>query len=121
MSKYKDLQKYISEYFSNKTKKELENELFYENPELFNEIAKYRQYGIPKRYKDAVKKYNVDPHMFFFESNLARQYTGNPRYIYERMVELYPIIHLFGLMKEQERFLEIPLLLQEDQMNTMNI
>lgn len=90
MSKYKDLQKYISEYFSNKTKKELENELFYENPELFNEIAKYRQYGIPKRYKDAVKKYNVDPHMFFFESNLARQYTGNPRYIYERMVELYP-------------------------------
>lgn len=90
MGKYKNLQKYISEYFKDKSKEDLEEELFYSNPELFNEISKYRQYGIAKRYKKACKKYSVNKELFFFESNLARQYTGNPRYIYERMLERYP-------------------------------
>ncbi len=90
MSKYKDLQKNFSRYLGDKTKKELENELFLPHPELFNEVAKYRRYGVPKVYKNACKKFSVDEKLFFFESNLARQYTGNPRYIYERMLELYP-------------------------------
>lgn len=90
MGKYKNLQKYFSEYLGDKTKKELERELFPTHPELFYEVAKYRKYGIPKVYKKAVKKYPVDDKLFFFESNIARQYTGNPRYIYERMIELYP-------------------------------
>jgi len=90
MSSYKQLQKYVSEYFKDKSKDDLSKELFPYHPELFNEIAKYRKYGMPSRYKKAVKKYPVDKHTFFFESNLAKQYTGNPRYIYERMIELYP-------------------------------
>lgn len=87
---YKDIQKYISDYFGDKSKKELEDELFYTNPELFNEIAKYRKYGIPKKYKKASNNFPIDENLFFFESNLSKQYTGNPRYIYERMLELYP-------------------------------
>lgn len=90
MGKYKDLQKYVSDYFGDKSKEELQKELFFYHPELFNEIAKYRGYGIPKAYKNATKKYKVDKNIFFFESNLAKQYTGNPRYIYERMIERYP-------------------------------
>ncbi|WP_405264736.1 CDP-glycerol glycerophosphotransferase family protein [Methanobrevibacter sp.] len=90
MSKYKDLQKNFSRYLGDKTKKDLENELFLDYPELFNEVAKYRRYGVPKVYKQACKEYKTDEKTFFFESNLARQYTGNPRYIYERMLELYP-------------------------------
>lgn len=38
-----------------KQKKELEFEL-HAYPNLYDEIAKYRSYGIPKRYKNAVKK-----------------------------------------------------------------
>lgn len=87
---YKDAQKHISEYFADKDRKQLEKELFYTNPELFNEIAKYRNYGLPKRYRNAAKKFPINNDLFFFESNLAKQYTGNPRYIYERMLELYP-------------------------------
>ena len=87
---YKDLIKEISEYFADKSKEELENEVFYSNPELFNEIAKYRNYGMPKRYRNACNKFPVNEKLFLFESNLAKQYTGNPRYIYERMLELYP-------------------------------
>ncbi len=90
MGKYKDLQKYISEYFKDESKKDLERGLFYSNPELFYEIAKYRKYGMPKKYRQAIKKYDVNKELFFFESNLARQYTGNPRYIYEKMIEKYP-------------------------------
>lgn len=89
MGKNRKLQKDISEYYD-KTKEELETELFPYNPELFNEIAKYREFGVPKRYKNAVKNFSVDHKLFFFESNLAKQYTGNPRYIYERMLEKYP-------------------------------
>lgn len=56
MEDYENLQKYISEYFGDKTKKkELEFEL-HAYPNLYDEIAKYRSYGIPKRYKNAVKK-----------------------------------------------------------------
>lgn len=87
---YKELQKLVSDYFGDKTKKDLEKELFYTNPELFYEIAKYRKFGIPKAYRKALKKYPVDENLVFFESNLSKQYTGNPRYIYERMLELYP-------------------------------
>ena len=90
MSKYKKLQRNFSKYLGDKTKKDLEQELFLQYPELFNEVAKYRRYGVPKVYKNACKEYPVDEKTFFFESNLARQYTGNPRYIYERMLELYP-------------------------------
>ena len=68
----------------------MENEVFYSNPELFNEIAKYRNFGMPKRYRNACNKFPVNEKLFLFESNLAKQYTGNPRYIYERMLELYP-------------------------------
>ena len=90
MGKNRDLLKYISEYFKDKTKKDLEDELFYPHPELFYDIAKYRRYGMPKAYRKAIKEYPINNEMFFFESNLARQYTGNPRYIYERMLEMYP-------------------------------
>ena len=79
----------ISKY-NGKSKKELENTLYHENPELFAEIGKSRNFGMPKAYRNAVKKYKVDHNLFLFESNLAKQYTGNPRYIYERMLELYP-------------------------------
>ena len=90
MGKYRNLQKYVSDYFKGKTKKELEEELFPDNPDLFCEIAFYRKYGVPKVYKNACKKYKVNDKLFLFESNLAKQYTGNPRYIYERMLELFP-------------------------------
>ena len=90
MREYENLQKYVSDYFGDKTKKELESDLFYSNPELFYEIAKYRKYGMPKVFKKAIKKYSVDENLFFFESDLGKKYTGNPRYIYERMIELYP-------------------------------
>ena len=90
MGQYEDLQKYFSEYLGDKTKKELEDELFYSYPKLFNEVAKYRKYGVPKKFKEASKKFPIDENLFFFESNVSRQYTGNPRYIYERMLELYP-------------------------------
>ena len=58
--------------------------------ELYYEIAKYKGYGVPKRYKKAVNKYFVVENLFFFESNLARQYSGNPRYIYEKLIERFP-------------------------------
>ena len=90
MGKYKDLQKIVSDYFGDKSKEELEKELFPYHPELFNEIAKYRKYGLPKAYREAIKKFPADKKTYFFESNLAKQYTGNPRYIYERMIERYP-------------------------------
>lgn len=90
MGKNRDLLKYISEYFKDKTKQDLEDELFYTHPELFYDIAKYRRFGMPKAYRKAIKKYPINNEMFFFESNLARQYTGNPRYIYEKMLEKYP-------------------------------
>ena len=100
MGKYKDLQKYVSDYFGDKSKEELQKELFFYHPELFNEIAKYRGYGIPKAYKNATKKYKVDKNIFFFESNLAKQYTGNPRYI---LISL-----MYGLIMEiRTSFLEI--------------
>lgn len=78
------------EYYKDKTMDELKTELFYNNPELFNEIAKERKQGMPKKYKKYVEKFDVNEKLFFFESNLAKQYTGNPRYIYERMLERYP-------------------------------
>ena len=84
MSKYKDLQKNFSRYLGDKTKKDLENELFLDHPELFNEVAKYRRYGVPKVYKQACKEYKTDEKTFFFESNLARHdgdksiIPGNP-------------------------------------------
>ena len=90
MNEYKNLQRIISDYFKDKTKEDLEKEIFFDSPELFYEIAKYRNFGMPKRYTNAVKKSSVDHKLFFFESNLAKQYTGNPRYIYERMLERYP-------------------------------
>ena len=84
-----DLKSQVSK-FKGITKIELEDTLYHEDSELFYAVAESRKFGIPRLYKKAIKKYSVNPKMFFFESNLARQYTGNPRYIYERMLELYP-------------------------------
>ncbi|MEY8349285.1 CDP-glycerol glycerophosphotransferase family protein [Bacillus cereus] len=89
MDSYQLLQKYISDYFSDMSIADLEKNIFPKYPELFSEIAKYREHGIPKAYKIHLDK-PVNPRMFFFESNLGKQYTGNPRYIYERMLERYP-------------------------------
>ncbi|MGI6220703.1 MAG: CDP-glycerol glycerophosphotransferase family protein [Coriobacteriales bacterium] len=68
---------------------ELEKAVFPEDPELFARLAFRRGEGIPWQYRRACKK-PVDKKMVFFESNLGRQWTGNPRYIYERMLERYP-------------------------------
>lgn len=74
----------------NKPKNELEDALFYENPELFARISQFRKFGMPKSYVNAVKNHKINSKMVFFESNLAKQYTGNPRYIYEKMLKSYP-------------------------------
>ncbi|WHY91245.1 CDP-glycerol glycerophosphotransferase family protein [Neobacillus cucumis] len=85
------LQGYINEYFSELSQDDLKRDIFPKHPELFNVIAEYRGYGVPWKYKKAVESSPVvNEKMFFFESNLGKQYTGNPRYIYERMLELYP-------------------------------
>ncbi len=89
MGDCENLQKYISEYVGDKPIDEWKLE-FQDNPELYYEIAKYKGYGVPKRYKKAVNKYFVVENLFFFESNLARQYSGNPRYIYEKLIERFP-------------------------------
>lgn len=78
------------EDYDDKSMDELINEIFHDNPDLFCKIVKFQKKGMPKRYRKYVEKFDVNRKLFFFESNLAKQYTGNPRYIYERMIEKYP-------------------------------
>lgn len=87
---FKKMQYYLDQYFKGHSQEDLQREIFPKHPELFNAIAEYRGYGIPWQYKKAVESYKVNERMVFFESNLGKQYTGNPRYIYERMRERYP-------------------------------
>jgi CDP-glycerol glycerophosphotransferase (TagB/SpsB family) len=87
---YTRLQTQIAEYFSDLSQDELKKDLFPKHPELFSVVAEKRGYGIPWQYKKATETYKVNERMFFFESNLGKQYTGNPRYIYERMLERFP-------------------------------
>ena len=87
---YSKLQSNINDYFSELSQSELQTKVFPENPDLFNAIAEFREYGIPWKYKQTVESSKVNEKMIFFESNLGKQYTGNPRYIYERMIERYP-------------------------------
>lgn len=84
------IQSYLDKYFADLSQDDLKRDLFPSNPELFNLVAEYRGYGIPWQYKKVADSENVNERMFFFESNLGKQYTGNPRYIYERMLERYP-------------------------------
>src|SRR5690606_36578576 len=88
-----DFEKIISglnNYFNDYSQDDLKKKVFPKSPELFNYIAKQRKFGIPWNYRKIQESLPVDEHLFFFESNLGKQYTGNPRYIYERMLERYP-------------------------------
>ncbi|MDR1791389.1 MAG: CDP-glycerol glycerophosphotransferase family protein [Propionibacteriaceae bacterium] len=67
----------------------LRTEVFPRHPRLFYRLAKHCGEGIPKAYRRQ-RKHPVDQKRVFFESNLGKQYTGNPRYIYERMLETHP-------------------------------
>lgn len=87
---YNKLAVEIMAFFSPMSKDELKITVFPKYPELYNFIAKSRGYGIPWQYKKAVENHKVNEKMFFFESNLGKQYTGNPRYIYEGLLERYP-------------------------------
>lgn len=87
---YSKLLKNINDYFLDLSQDELQKRIFPHSPELFNAIAELRGYGIAWQYKKATETYPVNQKMIFFESNLGKQYTGNPRYIYERMMERYP-------------------------------
>jgi CDP-glycerol glycerophosphotransferase (TagB/SpsB family) len=87
---YSKLQSSINDYFAELSQEELQKDIFPKFPELFNAIAEFREYGITWQYKKATETFKVNEKMIFFESNLGKQYTGNPRYIYERMIERYP-------------------------------
>ncbi|MDL2211455.1 CDP-glycerol glycerophosphotransferase family protein [Erysipelotrichaceae bacterium OttesenSCG-928-M19] len=69
--------------------KELEKKLFVAKPKTYELVSRARRTGQRKEYRKNITK-KVNEKMFFFESNLGRQYTGNPRYIYEAMIEMYP-------------------------------
>jgi len=88
--KYEKLLSSINAYFKDFSEAELKTKVFPYHPELFNEVARMRGFGIPWQYRKAVESKPVNDKMIFFESNLGKQYTGNPRYIYERMLERYP-------------------------------
>lgn len=87
---YNTLQSNIIDYFSSFSQEELKKNIFPKYPEIFNVVAESRGYGIPWQYKKAKESDSVNEKMIFFESNLGKQYTGNPRYIYERMLERFP-------------------------------
>jgi CDP-glycerol glycerophosphotransferase (TagB/SpsB family) len=87
---YSKLQSNINDYFSELSQSDLQSKIFPKYPDLFNAIAEFREYGVPWKYKQTITSSNVNEKMIFFESNLGKQYTGNPRYIYERMIERYP-------------------------------
>ncbi|MDF9866997.1 CDP-glycerol glycerophosphotransferase (TagB/SpsB family) [Bacilli bacterium PM5-3] len=82
-------QKIISFKYRKYDKKMLEQILYKESPEKYEIVARARKIGQRKEYRKNMKE-PINEKMFFFESNLGRQYTGNPRYIYEKMLELYP-------------------------------
>ncbi|TYO74311.1 CDP-glycerol glycerophosphotransferase family protein [Rossellomorea marisflavi] len=87
---YKELQSSINDYFEEYSQQQLQDEIFPKFPDLFNAIAEFRGYGIQWQYKRESEASTVNDKMIFFESNLGKQYTGNPRYLYERMIERYP-------------------------------
>ena len=80
----------IISYFSDMSEDDLKKKVFPRHPELFNIVAEHRGFGKPWKYRSVAEKFPVNNEMVFFESNLGKQYTGNPRYIYERMIERYP-------------------------------
>lgn len=77
-------------YFSEMTREELDAKIFPAYPALFNAVARGRGIGAPSAYRAACAKAPPSPTTLFFEANLGRQYTGNPRYIYERMLQRFP-------------------------------
>ncbi|MDF9866990.1 CDP-glycerol glycerophosphotransferase (TagB/SpsB family) [Bacilli bacterium PM5-3] len=85
----KIFKKILIKCYEKYSNKELEKKLFVKNLLLYEIIARSRKIGQRKEYRKYIKE-PVNKKMFFFESNLAKQYTGNPRYIYEKMLELYP-------------------------------
>lgn len=84
------LEKKLSDFFPRKSQKALETDLYPDQPELFAAIAWARNYGVPKVYANEIAMKAVRPTQVFFEANLGKQYTGNPRYIYEEMLRRYP-------------------------------
>ena len=93
MSMYPGLQPFSARFRLNEAAKyegmsiaDLEKTVFPKDPDLFSRLAFRRGEGIPKKYREAAEQ-PVDKKMVFFESNVAKQCTGNPRYIYERMLE----------------------------------
>ncbi|MDR1791387.1 MAG: CDP-glycerol glycerophosphotransferase family protein [Propionibacteriaceae bacterium] len=67
----------------------LKTEVFPTHPDVFTELFRAAGRGVPKAYKRAAQA-PVNEQAVFFESNLGKQYTGNPRYIYERMLQTHP-------------------------------
>lgn len=57
---------------------------------MFAAVASDRNIGVPYVYANAVAKSVIKKQQVFFEANLGKQYTGNPRYIYEEMLRQYP-------------------------------
>ena len=90
MEDYNSLKGLMINYFSNMSEEDLKKKVFPRHPELFNIVAEHRGFGKPWNYRKVTEKVPVNNEMIFFESNLGKQYTGNPRYIYERMIERYP-------------------------------
>ena len=80
----------LSKLYKDLDQKQLEEELFDEYPEICTAVAWHRRYGVPKLYSQSAELMTANPHQVFFESNLSKQYTGNPRYLYEAMLEKYP-------------------------------
>ncbi|MDH6603171.1 CDP-glycerol glycerophosphotransferase (TagB/SpsB family) [Bacilli bacterium PM5-9] len=70
-------------------KKKIEKFLFGKATKLYELLARIRKTGQRKEYQKYLNL-PINEKMFFFESNAGKQYTGNPRYIYEKMLELYP-------------------------------
>lgn len=85
-----DLPRHLHRFYSEVPKKVLDETLFPDHPELYAAISSHRQYGIPEPYWKTASTTEVNPRRVFFESNLGKQYTGNPRYIYEEMRRRYP-------------------------------
>ncbi len=78
------------EYFLNKSKDYLEKFVFPYKPELFFQLAELRQFGVPVQYKSIVSSTRVKENLAFFECELGKEYSGNARFIYERMLEREP-------------------------------
>lgn len=55
---------------------------------LKKRLKKILKKGVKKYYCACIRLFQVKKDMILFESNLGRNYTGNPKYIYEEMVKL---------------------------------